>query len=80
VRHWSLPFVVRNHPLVAEYSDSDESVQDLYYLTKGWDAEGFITPQKAAELSVPEIVSGMETGRKLYQKWLAQSGCVETDS
>jgi aldehyde:ferredoxin oxidoreductase len=80
VRHWSLPFVVRNHPLVAEYSEPDESVQDLYYLAKGWDAEGFITPQKAAELSVPEIVSGMETGRKLYQKWLAQSGCVETDS
>jgi aldehyde:ferredoxin oxidoreductase len=79
VRHWGMTFVVKNHPLTAEYSAPDESVQKLYYVTEGWDAEGFISPRKASELAVPEIVPDMEAGRKLYQKWLAQRGCGETD-
>ncbi len=77
-RHWRIPFAVGNFPPLTQDRGPDESVQDMYYLEQGWDVEGFIIPQKAAGLKLPEIIPDMETGRNAYRNWLAQSGCTET--
>ncbi|HBC94238.1 MAG TPA: aldehyde ferredoxin oxidoreductase [Pelotomaculum sp.] len=50
-----------------------EWAQDEYYMYHGWDKEGFITPEKASELGIEEIIPAMESGRKLYREYLKQN-------
>ena len=40
--------------------------QQEYYKFKGWDKDGFITPETAKELGIEEIVPDMEKGKKIY--------------
>jgi len=42
--------------------------QQDYYKHHGWDSEGFITPEKAQELSIEEIIPDMEQGKAIFSK------------
>ncbi|MBU0763589.1 MAG: aldehyde ferredoxin oxidoreductase family protein [Bacteroidetes bacterium] len=44
--------------------------QQEYYKLKGWDSVGFITPEKAKELGIKEIVPDVEKGKTKCIKWL----------
>ena len=43
--------------------------QQEYYKYHGWDEDGFITPDKARDLDLEEIIPDMEAGKKLYKKY-----------
>jgi aldehyde:ferredoxin oxidoreductase len=45
--------------------------QQEYYRLHGWDEDGFITPEKAKELELDEIIPDMEGGKKIYKDWIA---------
>ena len=49
--------------------------QQEYYRLHGWDSDGFISPQKATELNIAEIIPAMASGRKLYEKYV-ENGAV----
>ena len=44
--------------------------QQEYYKCHGWDKYGFITPEKAKELNLEEIIPDMEKGKEICIKWL----------
>jgi aldehyde:ferredoxin oxidoreductase len=44
--------------------------QQEYYKLHGWDDAGFITPEKAEELGIEEIVPDMEKGKKVFVDWV----------
>jgi len=46
--------------------------QKEYYRLHGWDEHGFITPEKATQLGIPEISPDMETGKKIFSEWMAR--------
>jgi len=48
-----------------------EWAQSEYYRLHGWDDDGFITPEKAKELGIEEIIPDMEKGKQLYKEYLA---------
>ncbi len=49
-----------------------EWAQKEYYKQHGWDEDGFITPEKAEELGIQEIIPDMKSGKKIYKKWLKE--------
>jgi aldehyde:ferredoxin oxidoreductase len=44
--------------------------QSEYYRLHNWDGDGFITPEKARDLGIEEIVPGIEAGKRIYKEWL----------
>lgn len=44
--------------------------QDEYYRYHDWDNEGFISPEKAKELGLEEIIPDMVVGKKLYKEYM----------
>lgn len=44
--------------------------QDEYYRLHNWDQDGFITPEKARELDLEEIIPDLEAGKKLYLEYV----------
>ncbi len=48
--------------------------QEEYYRYHGWDNDGFITPEKARELDIPEIIPDIEKGKELYFEYLKKQG------
>ncbi len=44
--------------------------QSEYYRLHGWDNDGFITPEKAKELGIEEIIPDMEEGKKIYMEYM----------
>ncbi len=48
--------------------------QTEYYKFHGWDRDGFISPQKATELGIENIIPDMKGGKKIYNAWLDKHG------
>lgn len=48
--------------------------QTEYYEFHGWDREGFITPAKAKELGIDEIIPDMKSGKAIYERWVKKHG------
>ncbi len=48
--------------------------QTEYYKFHGWDRDGFISPAKAMELGIDEIIPDMKAGKAIYQKWMQKMG------
>ena len=46
--------------------------QQEYYKLHGWDDAGFITTEKAKELRIPEIIPDMESGKKIFLKYIKE--------
>jgi len=44
--------------------------QQEYYKCHGWDELGFITPEKATELGIEEIIPDIAKGKEICAKWL----------
>ncbi|MCE5276098.1 MAG: aldehyde ferredoxin oxidoreductase C-terminal domain-containing protein, partial [Deltaproteobacteria bacterium] len=44
--------------------------QQEYYKCHGWDEYGFISPEKAKDLGLDEIIPDMEKGKEICKKWL----------
>lgn len=44
--------------------------QSEYYRLHNWDDDGFITPEKAKDLDIEEIIPDMEAGKKLYKQYM----------
>lgn len=44
--------------------------QSEYYRLHGWDEDGFITPEKAKELDIEEIILDIKSGKKLYMTYM----------
>ncbi len=51
-----------------------EWAQSEYYRLHGWDEDGFITPEKAKELGIEEIIEDIAKGKELYRQYLASKG------
>lgn len=52
--------------------DKWEWAQKEYYKLHGWDKDGFITPEKAKELGIEEILSEVEEGKKIYKNYMGK--------
>lgn len=44
--------------------------QQEYYKHKGWDSVGFITPEKAKDLGIEEIIDDVKIGKEICLDWL----------
>ena len=44
--------------------------QQEYYKVKNWDELGFITPERAKELDIEEIIPDVKKGKEIAVKWL----------
>lgn len=53
-----------------------EKAQLEYYRLHEWDEDGFITPEKAKDLGIEEIIEDMAKGKELYRQYLASRGGV----
>lgn len=45
--------------------------QETYYKLHGWDEDGFITPEKAKELDIEEIIPDVEKGKEIYEEYMS---------
>jgi len=69
-RYFEEPVVDGPHKGLKIDRDEWAWAQSEYYRLHNWDEDGFITPEKAMDLGIEEIVPDIEAGKRIYREWL----------